>query len=347
MIRRGKDVWLAEDLRSDRSWVMPWTSTELSEIDAALHAVKDKRLDWELIQAELFPLNAVAEKLALVANYLEYQRGLVKLTGLPVDKYSIEELQIIWMGLGVHLGSPRYQDYQGQLMRKICDEGGDPANKHEHIDSADSKFLSSKARTYSNGVLRFHTDRIDVVGLLTVSQALHGGGSKIVSIQAVHNEILQRRPDLLKVLYQPLYRSRLGEEHDGTNRVYDLPVFAICDGKFTSHYSRTYVEAAQLLHDTPRLRDEQWEALDLLAEVCEELCFTMTLERGDIQFLNNHVVYHARNAFEDGHDQEHKRLLLRLWLSMANSRKLPDDHNVLWGSTGAGELRGGIGQQVL
>ena len=64
---------------------------------------------------------------------------------------------------------------------------------------------------------------------------------------------------------------------------------------------------------------------------------------GDIQFVNNHVIYHARSAFEDD-DEGHDRLLLRLWLSMPNSRALPAGHEVLWRAVEAGTLRGGIGQ---
>ena len=48
-----------------------------------------------------------------------------------------------------------------------------------------------------------------------------------------------------------------------------------------------------------------------------------------MQFVNNHVIYHARSAFEDD-DEGHHRLLLRLWLSMPNSRALPAGHEVLW-----------------
>jgi hypothetical protein len=35
---------------------------------------------------------------------------------------------------------------------------------------------------------------------------------------------------------------------------------------------------------------------------------------------------------------------MRLWLSVANSRPLPQDHAVLWGDVGAGRPRGGIAQ---
>ncbi|HEX3417707.1 MAG TPA: hypothetical protein VHT21_15080 [Stellaceae bacterium] len=78
----------------------------------------------------------------------------------------------------------------------------------------------------------------------------------------------------------------------------------------------------------------------------EELCFEMSFAPGDIQFVNNHVIYDARSAFEDD-DEGHDRLLLRLWLSMPNSRTLPAGHEVLWRATEAGALRGGIGQSGI
>src|SRR4029434_9424232 len=46
----------------------------------------------------------------------------------------------------------------------------------------------------------------------------------------------------------------------------------------------------------------------------------------------NHVTYHARTAFEDDAAAGRDRLLLRLWLSVPNSRALPPGFEVLWGS---------------
>jgi hypothetical protein len=78
--------------------------------------------------------------------------------------------------------------------------------------------------------------------------------------------------------------------------------------------------------------------------VSEELCFEMTLSPGDIQFLNSHVTYHGRTPFEDDKEACQDRLLLRLWLSMPNSRALPHGQEVLWGAIDRGAPRGGIRQ---
>jgi hypothetical protein len=74
------------------------------------------------------------------------------------------------------------------------------------------------------------------------------------------------------------------------------------------------------------------------------LAFQMRLAPGDMQFLNNHAVYHARTAFRDDPATGRVRRLYRVWLAMANSRALPADHAVLWRDVRAGAPRGGIGQ---
>jgi hypothetical protein len=84
------------------------------------------------------------------------------------------------------------------------------------------------------------------------------------------------------------------------------------------------------------------EALALLDTVAAELAFEMTLVPGEIQLLNNHVIYHARTAFENDAAAGKIRSMLRLWFAMPNSRALPEDHAVLWGRVDRGAIRGGI-----
>lgn len=339
----GPSVWTGADLAADQSWRWPWEAAELAEIDTALAHAKTAGAHWLSVTRETFPLRRVTDKLSAVAEELENGRGFVLLQGLPVERYGDDDRRLVWMGLGHWLGQPVTQDNTGQMMRDIQAEPGDLGARHESVKAQDGgEFLSSKARTYSNGLLRYHTDRTDVVGLLMARRSASGGESKVASTAAVHNAILERRPDLLELLYQPIYRSRLGEETGGGDEVYPLPVFGVEQGKLTSHYSRTYVEAAQLIPDVPRMSDPQWEALDMLAEVANELAFGMMLEPGDIQLINSHITYHARSAFQDDAASGKNRLLHRLWLTMPNSRALPTDHAVLWRNVAAGAPRGGI-----
>jgi hypothetical protein len=307
--------------------------------------VQARGLGWRDITREDFAIPGFAGELAEVSRELERGRGVILLRGVPVHRYTEDQLRRLYWGIGVHLGTPRYQNAHGELIGEVRDEvrayGG---VRQPVIVRTQGAAVTSRYKARSSGPLRFHTDRCDVVGLLCVRRAKAGGISKIASSVAVHNTILARRPDLHALLCRDYYRSREGEEVGGERSYYALPVFGVRDGRFTSQYSRTFVEAAQRVKDVPRLTAAQDEALDLLAEVAEELAFEMELEPGDIQLLNNHVIYHARTAFEDDPAAGHDRLLFRLWLSMPNSRSLPEGFEVLWGSIAAGALRGGIAQ---
>jgi len=338
----GPSVWTPDTL-AEADWRSRWTPAEIAEIDAALAHAKAAGAEWLTVSRETFPLDRVADRMARVAEALEDGPGFQVIQGLPVQKHPGDDLRLVWMGLGRWLGRPVTQDNTGQMMRDIQAEPGDLGARHERMaDASGGEFLSSKARTYSNGQLRYHTDRTDVVGLLMARRSASGGESHVASTAAVHNAILEKRPDLLELLYEPIYRSRLGEEAGGGDDVYPLPVFGLRDGKLTSHYSRTYVEAAQLMPSTPKMSDAQWEALDLLAAEAARLALRMHLEPGDIQLLNSHMTYHARTAFQDDAAAGQSRLLHRLWLSMPNSRALPEDHAVLWRDVAAGAMRGGI-----
>jgi hypothetical protein len=341
----GACAWHGDALADDPRWRFSLTAADIVELQGAVAAVRRKGLAWEQMTKADFPLPGLAGTLAAIAEELENGGGLANLSGLPIGDFG-EDLRHLWFGLGLNLGQPVYQDFNGQLMRDIQDEDRDvdAVYGHELTARDGSAFKSSKARVLSNGPLRFHTDRADVVGLLCVRQARAGGVSRIASSASVHNAMLRRRPDLAALLYEPCHRARLGEERGGELLSYALPVFGQRDGRFTSHYSRTYVEAAQEMPDVPRMEARHWQALDLLAELAEEHCLRLTMAPGDMQFINNHVIYHARDAYEDGTGggTDQRRLLHRLWLAMPNSRALPADHEVLWRDVAAGALRGGI-----
>jgi hypothetical protein len=346
----GPCVWQGKDIANSTRWVRQLTTGQVAELEAALKAVQGT--PWHEIKREDFPLQSLDDLLEDIRDELENGCGIMKLKGFPVANHSEDDLRRMYWGLGTHLGRPVFQNRSGELMRAIRDEGAHVGRTYGQTkDATGTTFLSSYARTLTNGGLRFHTDRTDVVGLLCVRQAMKGGVSTLASTPAIHNAILAKRPDLLDALFTDYWRSRFGEEGTGkdgssTTRqtAYPLPIFGVRDGKFTSHYSLTFIEAAQLADDVPKLTPAQKEAIDVLMATAQELCFEMTLEPGDLQLINSHVTYHGRTPFEDDADSGHDRLLLRLWLSMPNNRPLPEGHEVLWRSIDAGKIRGGIAQ---
>jgi len=336
--------WVGSDLAASVDWIRPVSAAGIAECEAAVAGLRRRGLAWPHFGREDFPLPTFARELDSVLDELENGRGLVLLRGFPVDRWAAEDVRDIYWGLGSHLGHICYQNARGELIGEVRDEVARYGAVREGpaVDAVLGRSSRSKAR--SSGPLRFHTDRCDVVSLLCVRTAENGGLSKIVSAVSVAAAIRERRPDLHPLLFGDYWRSRQGEEAGGEQQTYALPVFAEYRGKFTTQYSRTFVEAAQKLPGVPRMSAAQDEALDLHAALCEELCHTMAFQPGDLQLLNNHVVYHARTAYEDAPGADSDRLLLRLWLAPRNSRALPPGFEVLWGTTAPGAPRGGIAQ---
>lgn len=65
----------------------------------------------------------------------------------------------------------------------------------------------------------------------------------------------------------------------------------------------------------PHLSRAQQEAAEVLERTCTEQALHMILEVGDIQFLSNEHIFHARTAYKDHAPPAPRRHLMRLWLS--------------------------------
>lgn len=65
----------------------------------------------------------------------------------------------------------------------------------------------------------------------------------------------------------------------------------------------------------PALSPEQQRAALILEATCAKLALHMILDIGDIQFLSNNHVLHARTAYKDFAPPAPRRHLMRLWLS--------------------------------
>src|SRR6185436_8030152 len=153
----------------------------------------------------------------------------------------------------------------------------------------------------------------------------------------------RRRPDLLRVLMEPIETDRRGEVPEGGNPYFSIPVFNYYEGLISVIYQRQYIESARRFPGVAPLTSLQVEALNLFDELANDpkLNLTMELQPGDIQLVHNHTILHDRTAFEDYDEPERKRHLLRLWLAPRGARRLPEVYAERFGSITPGE-RGGV-----
>ena len=178
----------------------------------------------------------------------------------------------------------------------------------------------------SKDKLNPHVDTSDMTALLCLRKAGIGGMSSLTSSAAVYNEILSNRSDLLEIFYRGFHHDLRGEGPTGSlvevtqNRI---PVFSYFEGLLSCCYNDKIMRSAHEKINSP-LTDTELEAIDLFLEIAElsELRFDFDLEVGDIQFINNYVLLHARSAFQSHPDPAARRCLLRMWLNWRQPRPL-------------------------
>jgi hypothetical protein len=297
--------WRADQLADDPAWQLPLDDTHRAEILTALAVAEAAGVRLGDVTREVFPLPTLGPALNRLAREVAHGRGFALLRGVPVEELTEQQCALVAVGIASHIGTLVSQGQQQAAAVHVRDEGADPAH--------------STTRSYQHSrQLGFHADPTDAVALLCVKPARTGGLSSIVSAVAVHNALVDTRPDLAELLYQPWWFDR--RTGDGPDSFYQQPVYAIdADGRLSTRYGPDYMRSAQRGADVPPLRTEQVEALDTLDRLNYDPRFvlTMDLRPGDLQILNNHVILHSRTAYEDYAEPERRRHLLRLWLDMS------------------------------
>ena len=318
-------AWTGPEMARRTDWVHDFTPVEIAEIEAAVASVKARRLSiLDIAQAD-FPLPTLAPALARIRDDLVDGCGVSLMRGLPVDSWTREEAALAYWGLGAHLGDAVSQNPQGHMLGHVKDIGGDFHS------------LTARAGYQSHARLPFHTDvGADLVGLFCLHPSKSGGESSVTSAAAVHNAMLERRPDLLRVLAAPIHRDRRGEYMEGKAPTYAAPVFCYHAGYMTVTFVRRFVESAPRHPGVPPVTPALVEAMDLLEQLAEsdDLRLDMDFRAGDIQWINNLTTFHSRTEYEDWPEPERKRHLLRLWLNLPNGWPLPPSYYERFGSAG-------------
>jgi alpha-ketoglutarate-dependent taurine dioxygenase len=303
--------WRARDVADRSRWTYRLSDADVAELDAALAHARASCPDVLDITRDDFPLPTLAARIVGFEDELINGRGFQLISGLPVERYSDADASAIYWGIGMHLGTPWPQNQHGHLLGDVTDQG------RSHTDP------TSRGNELGPVGMPYHSDGSDLVGLMCLRKARSGGLSTVANAVLAHNELVRTRPDLAAVLYQPMIYDFRGEERPGRAPTYTMPVFTRHGDRLFVRYIRPYIESARRHAGVPALSTAEREACDQLDRMCRNPDFNvyMDFEPGDMQFINNYHVLHARTAFEDHPEPGRKRFLKRLWLE---TRKLND-----------------------
>ncbi len=294
--------WHSDDVGA--RYVFELTDAHVEELDAALQFAEAQCDDVLDVTRESFPLPTLGPELQRIARELINGRGVVLLRGVPVERYGKQRASTIYWGVGMHLGRPWPQNARGHLLGDVTDQGralNDPNGRGNEIGAV---------------AFPFHSDGSDLVGLFCLNAGASGGASLVANAVAIHNELVRTEPELAAALYAPFAYDFRGEQPPGGKPWYTMPIFSRRGDRLFVRYIRPYIDAARRHEDAPRPSATARAAMDRVDELCADPSYhlSMTMQPGDMQFVNNYHVLHARDAYVDQRDAGKIRHLKRLWL---------------------------------
>jgi hypothetical protein len=292
-------AWTAASIGGKEGLVRRLAAPELAAL-AGL-AARHRGRPVPEITREGFADPAVDALMQAVRDEVMHGRGAMILAGLDPGGYAPDELERLFWGLGTHLGNGVVQGYRGDWVARV-------------ERNPDGPFRG----TTTDIELRGHTDFHEVMALAAVRRAAEGGVSGLASSLAVHNAIRTTRPELLAPLYRGFYH-----ESDTRRILSDRPVPMFCciDGTVSCLYNAVFMRRAaqQMGVALPPDLVEAMAWFDTQA-ARPDIRLDFVLEPGEMLFWHNFQMLHSRTRFRDS--DEHRRLLLRLWLNVPGGRQV-------------------------
>lgn len=304
-------AWLACDVRIE-DWLINLNHDVLDELHRLAGYIIDNPLQNLQRRASEFHLEHCRQVVTQMKSILDYGVGFAVLDRFPASDYPIDVLKELFWIFGQMIGRPVAQKWNGQVIYDVTDSG--------------QTYSYGVRGSHTNVELVFHTDNAfahvvpDYVGLFCRNPALRGGVSRFCSLYSVHQKMYEQYPKQLERLYKPMFFDRQKEHRAGAPKVTLAPFFSWRDDKLFARANSSLVRKGYAV--TGREMDgDLLTALEAIDGVCasEDLWFEAPLERGQVQYLNNHEVGHYRSEFIDHQDADKKRHLFRLWHRDAGS----------------------------
>ena len=323
--------WEVDHLTSNEDWVFTITETEKQRLSALIKSAYEEGRDLFDYLPDEFDFGSSWKTIAKAVSEAHHGKGLAIIKGLPREDLSYEEFKLLSWAIGLRVGVARPQGLASHYISAVRNIG--------------TNYRAANGRGYSsNAKLDFHVDVADLTALTCYNKAKSGGQSMISSGVTAQNYLIKERPDLAEIAYQYFYFSRQNEQSSDETSFYGLPLFEEEDGSLFCNWNRNRVQSAQNLEGVPKLSAAQRETMDVLDEILRrpELMYTMYLEPGDMQILNNYKMFHSRTSYTDFKSESQKRCLYRLWLAPPDSIKLPESWKDFYRSVEPAAVRGGI-----
>jgi hypothetical protein len=307
----GPSAWRRGDLCPE-DYRIALSGAALDEIRRTAEELREFPLPAILRLPHEFDMAACRAAMGEVRRILDSGVRFAIVDRLPLDEIGADAATAIYWLLSSMVARPVAQSLDGKLIYDVRDTGR-------------AALPGSGVRPDQTNIeLKFHTDNSynrappDIVVLLCLRQAQRGGHSRVASFHTLHNALVARRPECLARLYRPFWFDRQREFHAGETPVFAAPVFTPKDhgaDELQARFSAHQIRGGYALQGES-FDDEGAASLSALIDLFDDetLSADFDLEPGQLQFVNNRVLGHARTEFADFPDPERRRHLVRLWL---------------------------------
>nr|XP_019044398.1 hypothetical protein I302_07682 [Kwoniella bestiolae CBS 10118]OCF23328.1 hypothetical protein I302_07682 [Kwoniella bestiolae CBS 10118] len=298
----SNSVWDGKVLiNQPEKWLYRFTEEDIKLINEAYNHFQSLSISNNEIDKTTFPIGDdtnLYKNLTQITHELNHGLGFRVLRGLPVDEWSRAKQISIFAGISAYVSSKRI------------------SNKGDNIVHLSSKLTLCHASAV------FHNDgSLGIISLFTLGVAETGGLSQLSSVAQTYNEFAKNRRDIVRELAKPDWKNRYQPEGMSLEMV--RLIHPVGDNQVISVYSRRpYFGFYGADEDVEPLPKEKHLALDAVHFTAEKYSIDLDLQKGDLEYVNNVTVYHARTSSEDS--EKNQRHLIRLWLDN-EEQTLPDN----------------------
>jgi len=148
---RARSAWRPADFPNPDAFSFTLSERHFAAFDAALAANRRAGRNVEDLTARDFALEAIADDVAAWRDEVLRGRGFIVLREFPRDRYTADDLGMLFFGLGTYFGRAVSQSSMGDRLGHVVDVGGKDRRERAYRNSRE---------------LTLHADRADVVGML-------------------------------------------------------------------------------------------------------------------------------------------------------------------------------------
>ncbi|KAH8909178.1 Clavaminate synthase-like protein [Coniochaeta sp. PMI_546] len=307
-------TWSGSATKSDQfplvaPYIVDLDDSDLGEIDLhALPRFKKLGLDGDEANRHNFDLPTVKEKLERAAINVHQGCGVSIIRGLDPAHHSPEDNLTLFLALSDFIGDVKgVQNRNGDMITHITDarQWNAPYSMRHGIHTTDD--------------LPFHNDMgTDILALQVRQCAREGGHTYVASAGKIFCELVARHPDTIETLTRADWPIQVSTR---PNRFVQVPLLQWYQGKIMINLDpgRLGLHPAIARHFggevVPPLTPSQQEALSVVSSIATEHRLRLDTQPGDLVFINNWALLHARSSYKDCDEESGpRRHLVRLWL---------------------------------